>query len=168
MWCARARTGLVTFLGIAAAGSGLFTYLARAQDARVPARDETIATAPRDRQASGAKDEASQKEAQALAALAREVYEGALQRSMQEPQFQHFDCDKFSPWSKRWAEAERDARGDKAAKKAALQGHVDRMKNLEQRAKKMREAAALPPYRVAEAEYCRREAEKWFAEQNAR
>src|SRR5881398_2865618 len=84
------------------------------------------------------KDEASQKEAQALAALAREVYEGALQRSMQEPQFQHFDCDKFSLWSKRWAEAERDARGDKAAKKAALQGHVDRMKNLEQRAKKMR------------------------------
>lgn len=165
MWWTRATTGLVICLTVAAVGTGMFAYLARAQDARAPASDQAVAAAPNDQPAPGATADAGQKEARTLAALAREVYEGALQRSLQEPQFAHFDCDKFSLWSKRWAEAERDARGDLAAKTAALQGHVDRMKSLEQRARDMVKAAALPPYRVAEAEYCRREAEKWFAVQ---
>jgi hypothetical protein len=67
-------------------------------------------------------------------------------------------------WSRRWMEAQRDAASDDAGRRAAVTGHLNRMKPLVDRAKRLRAAGLNSAADVAAATWYAAEAEHWHAE----
>jgi hypothetical protein len=97
-------------------------------------------------------------DARARLDLARQVYQGALERAKVDPHAP-FDPEKLSLWSKRWLEAERELAGTADERLAAAEAHLTRMKGLEKAARELVEAKVLAVTKAAEAEFHRRQAE---------
>ena len=73
------------------------------------------------------------------------------------------DAEKCYLWSRRLLEAERQLAGDGDADRAALAGHLDRMKQLEEIAGKLFQAKVSSRLDVLSAAFYRAEAETWVA-----
>src|SRR5262245_48360068 len=58
---------------------------------------------------------------------ARRAYDGYARFTYE----QSGDPEKAYTWSRRWMEAQQALGGDRAARRAALQAHLDRMRNME-------------------------------------
>ena len=94
---------------------------------------------------------------------ARKVYEGALQRKVQEPENIIGDVDFFHDWSVRWMQAERDLGRTKAEKMAALEGHLKRMEFWKSKLEDGAKGGQVAIYEASAAEFFRLEAEDWRA-----
>jgi hypothetical protein len=93
---------------------------------------------------------------------ARDAYEFAWD------EFKPFDLskgdgEKVYRWSRRWMEAERDLATTKAERVAALQGHLERMKKLEEEVQGYARGT-IPFQQLAATKFFRAEAETWLAE----
>jgi hypothetical protein len=108
-----------------------------------------------------------QKNAKIQADLAQTYYKGMMS-SYNNSADQPFDIEKFSLWSWRWASAQRDASEKKEGRIAALQAHVDRMKELERQTRSKVKSNLVPRYEAAAAEYHRREAERQLVKEKAK
>ena len=95
---------------------------------------------------------------------AKKVYDGAMQRYMQDPESVPGDVGYFHEWSVRWMQAEHDLGRTKTEEVAALEGHLKRMETwkaiLDERVKQ----AVAPVYSASAAEFFRLEAEDWLFE----
>jgi len=70
-------------------------------------------------------------------------------------------------WSRRWFEAERELAQNNKNKAAAIEAHLDRMKNLEMQAKKLHKAGQVPASAIPATEFYRFEAESWLVQARA-
>jgi hypothetical protein len=105
--------------------------------------------------------------AKARAAAARMVYEGTLVRYRRDVMFR-MDPEMVYLWSRRWMEADREVAQTRAARLAAVEGHLARMRDWEKQmtvAKGQGVAAAMD---VAAAEFYRLDAEAALAREKAR
>jgi hypothetical protein len=71
-------------------------------------------------------------------------------------------------WSVRWLNAQRDLSDKKEEQIAALEAHLQRMKELQQDVTRMQKAGLLTSLEVPAAEFRRAEAELWLAQAKAR
>jgi hypothetical protein len=71
-------------------------------------------------------------------------------------------ADTVYRWSKRLLEAERDASPEKANQVAACEAHLERIKKLEAKIRKIRRIGFGDSLDVVEADYYRKEADFWF------
>jgi hypothetical protein len=97
---------------------------------------------------------------------ARNAYEPAW------AEFKPFDLSKGDGenvycWSRRWMESERDIATTKAERVAALQGHFERMKKLEEEVNGY-SRGTIPVQQLAATRFYRAEAEGWLAEEKAK
>lgn len=106
--------------------------------------------------------------ARAQADLARTVYAGLQRGQVTYALDPPYDPESIVLWSRRWAEAEAQAGTTKAARLAAFQAHVQRMRKLEREVQALVREQSLSPYHGASADYHRRQAEDWLARENAR
>ena len=74
------------------------------------------------------------------------------------------DAEKCYLWSRRWLEAERQLASDAGADRAAVAGHLDRMKKLEEVARQLRDVGRGSFLDVDAAAFYRAEAETWVAQ----
>jgi hypothetical protein len=106
--------------------------------------------------------------ARARMEAARKVYQGNRLRFSRDPTFKMESITFFETqyrWSTRWAQAEAEAGEKKAARVAAFEAHLARMREQEKAVKSMAgKKGTLAPYEPAYAEYYRLEAEKLLAE----
>jgi phosphoserine phosphatase len=73
------------------------------------------------------------------------------------------DGEKVYRWSRRWMEAECDLATTKAERVAALQGHFERTKKLEEEVQAYT-GSTIPFQQLAATKFYRAEAETWLAE----
>lgn len=97
---------------------------------------------------------------------ARHAYEVVWAR------FKPFDLSKGDGedvyrWSRRWMESERDFATTKAGRVAAVRGHVERMKKLEQEVR-MYARGTIPFRQLAATQFYRAEAELWLLAERAK
>ena len=72
-------------------------------------------------------------------------------------------------WSRRWMESARAVANTKAERLAALQGHFERMKNLEGEVQDYAATrSTIPVGQLAATRFFRAEAELWLAEEKAK
>jgi len=109
---------------------------------------------------------APEPKASEMVEAAQQAYEGHLRRSAVEPE--KISLEHIYQWSWRWQEAQRAASGNQAARIEACQAHLERMKTLEARWKKMFEQRFVARYEVSAATYYRAEAEKLLREAKER
>lgn len=133
------RMALLVCLGLVAAG----LYSSAAEQKDVSAGPTASAKARRD--------------------AAKEVYEGAWQRHLQEPERVPGDVVYFHDWSVRWLQAERDLGPTKAEQIAALEGHLKRMQFWKEFLHGEFKDGQIPKYSLSAAEFFRLEAEDWLA-----
>jgi hypothetical protein len=105
--------------------------------------------------------------AKARAEAARKVYQGLQKRTRFAPGGpsggELFEL--LFKWSSRWAEAQAETVTKKRDRLTAWQGHVDRMRDMEETAKKLLAGRGLiSEYEVTAATYYRLEAEKKLSE----
>jgi hypothetical protein len=91
---------------------------------------------------------------------AREAFEIANAESI--------DREKMYRWSVRWLDAEKAVKPAKADQIAALQAHVERMKNVEEDCHVAFKKGLGAKFDVVAATFYRTEAEIWLAEAKAR
>jgi hypothetical protein len=108
-------------------------------------------------------DDKAAANAKARLAAARKVYEGMLVRRKVDPA-ESLGSEKLYLWSRRWMEAQRELADKKEDKVAAVQGHLDRMKEMEAVVKQMRDRKIASEADVAAQEFYRLEAEQWLAQ----
>jgi hypothetical protein len=77
------------------------------------------------------------------------------------------DSEKVYRWSRRLLEAQRDAATDKAGLIAACEAHLDRIKKLEFKIRRIRRLGFGDSLDVLEVDYYRKEADFWLAESKA-
>jgi hypothetical protein len=70
-------------------------------------------------------------------------------------------------WSRRWMEAERDLASTEAGRVAALRGHLERMRGLEDEVRGYI-GSTIPLPQLAATRFYRAEAETWLAEAKAK
>jgi hypothetical protein len=104
----------------------------------------------------------AEKHAEERLDAARNAYESVWTK------FKPFDLSKGDGedvyrWSRRWMEAERDLTTTKAERVAALQGHSQRMKKLEEEVQAYARGT-IPFQQLAATKFYRAEAETWLAE----
>jgi hypothetical protein len=112
------------------------------------------------------KTERTQKLAEERGRAARHAYEAVWEK------FKPFDLSKGDGedvyrWSRRWMEAEREVAKSKAERVAALQGHFERMKKLEQEVQ-MYARGTIPFQQLAATQFYRAEAELWLLAERAK
>ena len=117
-------------------------------------------------EATGQKSVSTRKLAEERVSAARNAYEAVWAR------FKPFDLSKGDGedvyrWSRRWMEAERKMAKSEAERVAAVQGHADRMKKLEQEVQ-MYARGTIPFQQLAAAQFYRAEAELWLKAENAK
>jgi len=77
------------------------------------------------------------------------------------------DSEKVYRWSRRLFEAQRDASPDGAGRVAAGEAHLERIKKLEAKIRKIRKIGFGDSLDVIEVDYYRKEADFWLAEAKA-
>jgi hypothetical protein len=112
-------------------------------------------------------DDAAVENARARRDAARKVYKGILERA-QVDTGAGLDPERICLWSRRWMEAERELAGDAEEKVAAVQGHLDRMKERETAVRKMVNSRLAAATDLAAQEFYRLEAERLLAEARAK
>ena len=108
----------------------------------------------------------TQKLAEERLSGARSAYEAVWAK------FKPFDLSKGDGedvyrWSRRWMESERDMAKSKAERVAALQGHFERMKKLEQEVQ-MYARGTIPVQQLSATRFYRAEAEDWLRAERAK
>jgi hypothetical protein len=114
----------------------------------------------------GRADDKAAENARARLEAARAVYKGIFERRKVDAR-EPLDFEKLYLWSRRWMEAEKELAARKAERAAAAQGHVDRMKGLEELAKKLHKEGFLSAVELPAAEFYRLEAERWLEKEKA-
>ena len=74
------------------------------------------------------------------------------------------DSEKVYRWSRRLLEAQRDASIDKAGHVAACEAHLERIKKLEAKIRRIRRIGFGDSLDVLEVDYYRKEADFWLAQ----
>jgi hypothetical protein len=106
--------------------------------------------------------------AAARAAAARKVYEATVKRVQSDALFK-LDLEHVYLWSRRWMDSEREAAATKAARLAAAEGHLARMRHWEKTVTASKEAGGFfSPADVAAAEFYRLEGETLVALEKGR
>jgi hypothetical protein len=77
------------------------------------------------------------------------------------------DSEKVYRWSRRLLEAERDSRTDKSGLVAACEAHLERIKKLEAKIRRIRRIGFGDSLDVIEVDYYRKEADFWLAQAKA-
>jgi RND family efflux transporter MFP subunit len=103
---------------------------------------------------------------QARLEAARKTYEMLLQRYKNATD--RLDTEKMYQWSRRWMEAGRDLASKQDERVAAVQAHLDRMKDLERLATALSKAGQGLMSDVSAAEFYRTEAELWLAREKGK
>lgn len=78
------------------------------------------------------------------------------------------DAEKVYLWSRRWMEAQRDVSGKQPDRVAAVEAHLERMKELRKTAEARYRIAQAPPADVLGADFSIAEAELWLAQVKAK
>jgi hypothetical protein len=116
----------------------------------------------------GAEELSQPKPARERLEAARNAYNESWQR------FKPFtlakgDGENVYRWSRRWMEAERDVATTRAERVAAVERHLERMKELEQEVHNYgRIHSTIPILEMAATTFYRAEAKTWLAEESAR
>jgi hypothetical protein len=105
--------------------------------------------------------------AAARAAAARKVYEGTLARYRRDSTFR-MDPETLHLWSRRWMDADHELAQTRAARLAAVEGHLARMRDWEKQVTAAKEQGFVTPVDLAAAEFFRLEAETALAREKAR
>lgn len=74
------------------------------------------------------------------------------------------DSEKVYRWSRRLLEAQRDAAADKPGRVAASEAHLERIRKLDAKIRRIRKLGFGDSLDVIEVDYYRKEAEFWLAE----
>jgi hypothetical protein len=106
-----------------------------------------------------AEDKAAEN-ARARMEAARKVYELSWKRLSAEGG--EPDYEKFYRWSQRWMEAEKELAAKKADRVAAVQGHLDRMKDMEKKVKDQLKRGFVTAAEESATVFYRLEAERWL------
>jgi hypothetical protein len=105
--------------------------------------------------------------AAARAAAARKVLKGMRERRQQDPAAP-LDPEKQYLWSRRWMEADREVAATKAARLAAVEGHLARMRELEKIVTEFKGGGFMGATDLAAAEFYRLDAEAVLAQEKGR
>jgi multidrug resistance efflux pump len=110
---------------------------------------------------------------QARIDAAHRAYEEAVKSSQQTKRVGELIIPVAKPedvatWSLRWLNAQREMSGKKEDQIAALEAHLKRMKELQQRVTEMNKNGLASSLEVSAVEFHRREAELWLAREKAK
>jgi hypothetical protein len=157
MFLTKLRTLGVILLGLALFGTpaGVLTYRALADE-----QEETKTEGPAP--AAKAGDELGELLKQRV-----EVAQQGLKAAQEEFKAGNGTMEQLTGWSRKIAEAELD-RGNGKAGLAALEEHVERVKELEKASRARFDAGLISPQELAAARYARLDAEIWLARVKAK
>jgi hypothetical protein len=112
----------------------------------------------------GGADGEAPSNAKARLEAASKVYRILSQSRSQAP----LDGEKLYWWSRRWMEAQQDLSEKKVDRVAAVQGHLDRMKKMEDVVRELYRNKFVSVVEMTAQEFYRLEAEGWLARAKAK